>query len=110
MLKIRWVDTFENDYGHMVIDVVTNYQFDLYGGNGWLSAMEFDEEAQQILFHCYSPWVEKKRKILAGELPNTGILLSDEMRLFSFDKLCNRMKETDNTAVKIDFEKRFTIE
>ena len=109
-IEDRWVDTFENDYGHMVIDVVTNYQFDLYGGNGWLSAMEFDEEAQQILFHCYSPWVEKKRKILAGELPNTGILLSDEMRLFSFDKLCNRMKETDNTAVKIDFEKRFTIE
>lgn len=108
-IEDRWVDTFENDYGHTVIDVVTNYQFDLYGGNGWMSTMEFDEENQKILFHCYSPWVEKKMKILRGEIPNQGILLPDEMQLFPFDKLCNRMKETDNTEVAIDFRKRFTF-
>lgn len=106
-IEDRWVETFENNYGHPVIDVVTNYQFDLYGGNGWLSTMEFDEKRNEILFHCYSPWVEKKRKILQGEIANEGILLPDEMGLFPFDKLCNRMKDTDNITVKMNFGKRF---
>ena len=103
----RWVSSFKNNAGHDVIDVVTNYQFDLYGGNGWLSTMEFDESANTISFRCYSPWVEKKMKILNGELENNGILLSDEMQLFPFDKLCNMKKETDNTVVSINFKERF---
>ena len=69
--------------------------------------VEFDEKRNEILFHCYSPWVEKKRKILQGEIPNEGILLPDEMCLFPFDKLCNRMKDTDNITVKMNFNERF---
>lgn len=103
----RWVDLYKNNAGHDVIDVVTNYQFDLYGGNGWLGTMEFDEGNRQITFRCYSPWVEKKKKILSGELENGGILLPEEERLFPFDRLFNTKKGTDNTVVKIDFEERF---
>ena len=84
------------------------HQFDLYGGNGWLSTMEFDEEANRIYFRCYSPWVEKKMKILSGEIENNGILLPGEMRLFPFDKLCNTVVATDNMVIEIDFKKRFT--
>ena len=107
-IEERWVSVFKNNMGHDVIDVVTNYQFDLYGGNGWLSTMEFDEEANRIYFRCYSPWVEKKMKILSGEIENNGILLPGEMRLFPFDKLCNTVVATDNMVIEIDFKKRFT--
>ncbi|HIS26729.1 MAG TPA: hypothetical protein IAA57_07485 [Candidatus Pullilachnospira intestinigallinarum] len=103
----RWVDTFKNDLGHEVIDVVTNYQFDLYGGNGWLSTMEFDEEAGEITFRCYSPWVEKKKRILDGELENEGILLPEERRLFPFDRRFNTKEETDNTVISFSFAERF---
>ena len=103
----RWVDTFKNDLGHEVIDVVTNYQFDLYGGNGWLSTMEFDEEAGEITFRCYSPWVEKKKRILDGELEDEGILLPEERRLFPFDRRFNTKEETDNTVISFSFAERF---
>ena len=106
-IEDRWVDSFENNFGHQVIDVVTNFQFDLYGGNGWLSTMEFDENANQIRFRSYSPWVEKKMKILNGEVENNGILLSDEMHLFPFDKLNNHVKATDNMTVDMNFQERF---
>lgn len=105
----RWVSVFQNDAGHDVIDVVTNYQFDLYGGNGWMSTMEFDEERNQVAFRCYSPWVEKKMKILNGEIENQGILLTDEMHLFPFDKLSNTRKETDNTVLELNFSERFPL-
>lgn len=108
-IEDRWVTGFKNDFGHDVIDVVTNYQFDLYGGNGWLNPMEFDEAANKITFRCYSPWVEKKMKILNEEIENNGILLADEMRLFPFDKLYNMLKETDNTVVDINFAERFQL-
>lgn len=106
-IEERWVSSFRNDAGHDVIDVVTNYQFDLYGGNGWLSTMEFDEKANRIIFRCYSPWVEKKMKILSGQLDNKGILLPEEMRMFPFDKLFNTREETDNTVVDMNFRERF---
>lgn len=106
-IEDRWVDSFENNFGHPVIDVVTNFQFDLYGGNGWLSTMEFDENANQIRFRSYSPWVEKKMKILNGQVENNGILLSDEMHLFPFDKLNNHVKATDNMTVDMNFQERF---
>ena len=106
-IEERWVSSFRNDARHDVIDVVTNYQFDLYGGNGWLSTMEFDEKANRIIFRCYSPWVEKKMKILSGQLDNKGILLPEEMRMFPFDKLFNTREETDNTVVNMNFRERF---
>lgn len=106
-IEDRWVRSFENNFGHKVIDVVTNFQFDLYGGNGWLNTMEFDESANLIKFRSYSPWVEKKMKILNGEMENNGILLADEMHLFPFDKLNNTVKATDNTTVELNFQERF---
>ena len=69
--------------------------------------MEFDEKANRIIFRCYSPWVEKKMKILSGQLDNKGILLPEEMRMFPFDKLFNTREETDNTVVDMNFRERF---
>ena len=103
----RWLSSFQNDYGHEVIDLVSNFQFDLYGGNGWMTGVEFDESANTISFQSYSPWVEKKMKILNGDLENNGILLPDEMQLFPFDKLHNTLKDTDNTQISFDFAQRF---
>ena len=67
----------------------------------------FDEKANRIIFRCYSPWVEKKMKILSGQLDNKGILLPEEMRMFPFDKLFNTREETDNTVVNMNFRERF---
>lgn len=106
-IEDRWVRSFENNFGHKVIDVVTNFQFDLYGGNGWLNTMEFDESANLIKFRSYSPWVEKKMRILNGEIENNGVLLADEMHRFPFDKLNNTVKATDNTTVELNFQERF---
>ena len=46
-------------------------------------------------------------KILNGEVENNGILLSDEMHLFPFDKLNNHVKATDNMTVDMNFQERF---
>lgn len=108
----RGISSFKNNAGHDVIDVVTNYQFDLYGGNGWLSTMEFDESANTVTLRSYSPWVEKKMKIISGEIENNGVLLADEMQLFPFDKLSNRLSTTsgstdDTVVLNLNFKERF---
>lgn len=96
-----------NDYGHPVLNVIVNYQFDPYGGNGILRMMEFDESQETITFRSYSPWVEKKRDILAGTIPNNGILSPDECTMFPFDLLNITDDPSDNAVFSFPFAERF---
>lgn len=96
-----------NDYGHPVLNVIVNYQFDPYGGNGILRMMEFDEAKQTITFRSYSPWVEKKQNILNGTIPNDGTLSPDESTMFPFDLLNITNDPSDNAVFSFPFAERF---
>lgn len=106
-VSYRDAQMITNDYGHPVLNVIVNYQFDPYGGNGILRMMEFDESNETIAFRSYSPWVEKKQKILNGTLPNNGILSPDENTLLPFDLLNITNDPSDNAVFSFPFEERF---
>ena len=103
----RDASVMQNDYGHPVINAIVNYQFEPYGGNGVMRLMEFDEAHNKIVFHSYSPWVEKKMDILNGTLENNDILTPDEMSLFPFDCLNIKEHPSDTASFDFNFAQRF---
>ncbi|TVY03099.1 LamG-like jellyroll fold domain-containing protein [Cohnella terricola] len=54
--------TRKNNSDHEVIQLLVNYQDSYRGGNGWMRLAGFNEEANQISFLTYSPWVEQLGK------------------------------------------------
>lgn len=52
--------TLVNDLGNPVQLMLTNYQAEHYGGNGWMRLLEFDLDANAITATTFSPWVLQK--------------------------------------------------
>ncbi|MGO4692994.1 LamG-like jellyroll fold domain-containing protein [Paenibacillus sp. 2TAB26] len=44
--------------GNEVLQVLTDYQSDIAGGNGWTSFFEFDEKSKEIRVKTFSPYVD----------------------------------------------------
>ena len=54
----------ENDWGLPVVEVLTDYQDGVNGGDGWLRIVEFDFDAGTIDFSTYSPTLDRERTIV----------------------------------------------
>lgn len=61
-----------------VIQLLVNYQGSYRGGNGWLRLAEFDEEANQIRFCTYSPWVEQLAALQVLHYPDYRFLTGED--------------------------------
>ncbi|WP_169081293.1 LamG-like jellyroll fold domain-containing protein [Paenibacillus sp. PL91] len=48
----------KNYNGKEVLQVLTDYQSDIAGGNGWTSFFEFDEKSKEIHVKTFSPYVD----------------------------------------------------
>ncbi len=59
----QYYQVSQNNWGLPVAEVLTDYQDELNGGNGWLRLMEFDMEAGKIDFSTYSPTEQRNRSV-----------------------------------------------
>lgn len=80
----------QNANGNDVLQVLVDYQSDYAGGNGWMRFAEFNEQANQISFKTYSPWVET--------IPEAERTYFDVKYLTS---------ENDMFTVELNFDERF---
>ena len=83
----------ENDWGLPVLEVLTDYQSGLNGGDGWLRIMEFDFDAGTIDFSTYSPTLDRQRTIVDDFMETFYIVsryrddLAEVMDLSAFETL-----------------------
>ncbi|BBI30856.1 LamG-like jellyroll fold domain-containing protein [Cohnella abietis] len=82
-----------NNSDHMVIQLLINYQDSYRGGNGWMRLAGFNEEANQISFLTYSPWVELLGKNEPLSYPDYRYLTG----------------QYDTFVIPFPFEKRFNF-
>lgn len=50
-----------NDEGAPVLQMLSNYQFMLHGGEGWLRILKFLPQEKKLEVYTYSPWLGKFR-------------------------------------------------
>jgi hypothetical protein len=60
----QYYQVSQNNWGLPVAEVLTDYQAETNGGNGWLRLMTFDMEAGKIDFSTYSPTEQRSRTIV----------------------------------------------
>lgn len=49
--------------GHAALEVVADYQFDPFGGNGWMQLIRFAPQQQQVSFTAFSPTYEPGKSL-----------------------------------------------
>lgn len=81
----------QNNAGNEVNLILTNYQAEHYGGNGWMRLLEFDLDANEIRAVTFSPWVLQKPENRRGR--------SD---------LVDRTDARNQFVISIDFAARFS--
>jgi hypothetical protein len=59
----QYYQVSQNNWDLPVAEVLTDYQDEPNGGNGWLRLMEFDMEAGKIDFSTYSPTEQRSRSV-----------------------------------------------
>jgi len=83
----------ENDANSPVIEVLTDYEDSLNGGDGWLRIIEFDFDNGTLRFSTYSPTLERERTVIDDFMDTLGIItvykdtLASTVGLTEFQKM-----------------------